>query len=306
MTRAAAAGRLPAARLSLVTPAAAQRLGAWLLVAPALLFFVCLFVLPLALMLLLSFASGNPLVAEEVHLTLANYRELVSDRYYLEALGSTLELAFWVTLWSLLLAYPLAYRLVRLRSPAARTLFLTAVLSPMLTGLVVRAYAWMTLLADKGVVNSTLMLLGLTSEPLPLMYNLFGIAVAMVHVFVPFMVLTLAGVLGRIDPRLEQAARSLGATRGRAFLEVTLPLSMPGVVAGSVLVFALSVSSYVTPTLLGGFAFVSLPVLIYQQIASSFNPGLASALAFVLLAVSLLLILAYWRALRVVLRGQEA
>lgn len=282
------------------------RLGAWLLVAPALLFFVVLFLVPLALMLVMSLLDGNPGGRRPVGLTLANYALLLEDSYHLEALGATLELAAWVTLWSLVLAYPLAYQLVRLRSAVWRTAFLVAILSPMLTGLVIRAYAWMTILADQGVINQSLRLVGLTDAPLPLMYNQFGIAVAMVHVFVPFMVLTLLGVLGRIDPRLEQAARSLGASRGRAFLEVTLPLSLPGIVAGSVLVFSLSVSSYVTPTLLGGFQFINLPVLIYQQIASSFNPRLASALGFVLLLVSLLLVVAYWRALQGVVKGVRA
>lgn len=282
------------------------RLGAWLLVAPALLFFMGLFLVPLALMLLMSLLDGNPGGRRPVGFTLANYTGLLDDGYHLEALGATLELAAWVTLWSLVLAYPLAFQLVRLKRPGWRAAFLIAILSPMLTGLVIRAYAWMTILADQGLINQSLRRLGLTDAPLPLMYNQFGIAVAMVHVFVPFMALTLLGVLGRIDPRLEQAARSLGASRARAFVEVTLPLSLPGIVAGSVLVFSLAVSSYVTPTLLGGFQFINLPVLIYQQIASSFNPRLASALGFVLLVVSLLLVVAYWRALRGVVKGVAA
>jgi putative spermidine/putrescine transport system permease protein len=114
-----------------------------------------------------------------------------------------------------------------------------------------------------------------------------------VHIYVPFMVLTLTGVIGRIDDRLEQAARSLGANRLRAFIEVTLPLSLPGILAGSLLVFALAISAYVTPFLLGGTDVLTLPMLIYQQVGSSFNLGFAGALGIILLAVSLVVVIVY-------------
>jgi putative spermidine/putrescine transport system permease protein len=107
------------------------------------------------------------------------------------------------------------------------------------------------------------------------------------------MVLTLVGVIGRIDERLEEAARSLGASRLRAFAEVTLPLSLPGILAGSLLVFALSISSYVTPILMGGFQVMTLPILIYQQVSASFNLGFAAALGLVLLTVSIVLVIGY-------------
>lgn len=287
---------LPAWRLG-------QRSTALLLAAPALLFFTFLFVLPLGVMLLISLLSGNPLWDETAHFTLANYSRLIEDSYHLEVMGQTLLLGFWVTAASLVIAYPLAFQLVQVRRPWLRTAMLVAILSPMMTGLVIRTYAWMTILADRGVINEALTAMGLITEPLPLMYNMFGIAVAMVHIFVPFMMLTLVGVLGRIDPALVQAARNLGASGPRAFFEVTLPLSLPGIVAGSLLVFALTISSYVTPTLMGGFSFQTLPMLIYQQIAASFNPGMGAAIGFVLLVVSLLIILAYGRALRHFTRG---
>jgi len=134
-------------------------------------------------------------------------------------------------------------------------------------------------------------------KPLPLMYNEFGTVVALVHIYVPFMVLTLTGVIGRIDERLEQAARSLGAGRVRAFVEVTLPLSLPGILAGSLLVFALSISAYVTPSLMGGTDVLTLPMLIAQQVGTSFNPNLAAALGMILLLVSLAIVVAYNRIL---------
>jgi putative spermidine/putrescine transport system permease protein len=167
------------------------------------------------------------------------------------------------------------------------------VIAPLLTGIVVRTFAWMTLLADRGVINTTLGWLGVTDKPLPLMYNEFGVVVGLVHIYVPFMVLTLVGVIGRIDRTLEEAARGLGANRLRAFLEVTLPLSFPGILAGSLLVFALAISAYVTPVLLGGNNVLTLPMLIYQQVSASFNLGFAGALGVVLLAVSLALVFGY-------------
>jgi putative spermidine/putrescine transport system permease protein len=151
----------------------------------------------------------------------------------------------------------------------------------------------MTILQDKGVINTLLIDWGIVSKPVPLMYNEFGTVVALVHIYVPFMVLTLIGVIGRIDPALEEAARSLGASRARTFLEVTLPLSLPGIVAGSLLVFALAISAYVTPVLLGGNSVLTVPMLIYQQVSASFNLGFAGALGVVLLAVSLVLVFAY-------------
>jgi putative spermidine/putrescine transport system permease protein len=158
----------------------------------------------------------------------------------------------------------------------------------------------MALLSDTGVINQTLISLGLVIRPVQLMYNETGIVIGLVHIYVPFMVLTLTGVIGRIDERLEQAAENLGASPLRSFLEVTLPLSLPGILAGSLLVFALSISAYVTPILVGGFQIMTLPILIYQQISANFNIGFAAALGMVLLLVSLILIVAYNRVLGLV------
>ena len=156
-----------------------------------------------------------------------------------DSLWATLRIGLVTTIVSLLVGYPLAHWMARMQSRLGHSLLLMAVIAPLLTGIVVRTFAWMTILQDKGVINTTLISLGLIEKPLPLMYNEFGTIVALVHIYVPFMVLTLTGVIGRIDERLEQAARSLGAGRVRAFVEVTLPLSLPGILAGSLLVFAL-------------------------------------------------------------------
>jgi len=225
--------------------------------------------------------------------TWRNYARLFDSDLYADALIATLRIGVVVTALALLIGYPLAHWMARMRSRLGHALLLMAVIAPMLTGIVVRTFAWMTLLADRGVINTTLAWLGLIEKPLPLMYGELGVVVGLVHIYVPFMVLTLVGVIGRIDPALEEAARNLGAGRLRTFLEVTLPLSLPGILAGSLLVFALAISAYVTPVLLGGGNVLTLPMLIYQQVSASFNLGFAGALGVVLLAVSLALVVAY-------------
>jgi len=273
-----------------------------LLILPCGLLFVLFFVLPIGLMALMSVLTGNPVVEEDVAFTVEHYARFAGDWYNWEVLWATLRIGFWTTAAALLIGYPIAHLLARVHSRAMHAILLIAVLTPMLTGIVVRTFAWMTLLADNGVINQTLMWLGWIESPLPLMYNEFGVIVGLTHIFVPYMVLTLTGVIGRIDTGLENAAVSLGATDFRAFLEVTLPLSLPGIVAGSLLVFSLAISSYVTPILMGGFQITTLPVMIYQQVSSSFNVSYAAALGMILLAISLVLVTAYTRALKSVTR----
>ena len=262
-------------------------------VAPAALLFLLFFILPFGVMALLSLLSGNPVSSDNVVFTLRNYQRLFESDLYFDALVATLRIGAITTVIALAIGYPLAHWMARMRSRLGHALLLMAVMAPLLTGIVVRTFAWMTLLGDRGVINTSLQWLGAIERPLPLMYNEFGVIVALVHIYVPFMVLTLVGVIGRIDRSLEEAARGLGASRARTFLEVTLPLSLPGVVAGSLLVFALAISAYVTPVLLGGNSVLTIPMLVYQQVSASFNLGFAGALGAVLLAVALILVFAY-------------
>jgi putative spermidine/putrescine transport system permease protein len=262
-------------------------------IAPAALLFVLFFILPFGVMAALSFLSGNPVSNPNVTFTWRHYVRLFDSDLYFNALVATMRIGAITTVIALLIGYPLAHLMARMHSRVGHALLLMAVIAPLLTGIVVRTFAWMTLLGDRGVINTTLQWLGLAGKPLPLMYNEFGVVIGLVHIYVPFMVLTLVGVIGRIDPTLEEAARGLGASRSRTFVEVTLPLSLPGILAGSLLVFALAISAYVTPVLLGGNNVLTLPMLIYQQVSSSFNLGFAGALGVVLLAVSLALVFAY-------------
>jgi putative spermidine/putrescine transport system permease protein len=262
-------------------------------IAPAALLFVLFFILPFAVMAVLSFLSGNPVSNPNVTFTWRHYNRLVSSDLYFDALVATMRIGAVTTIVALLIGYPLAHWMARMHSRVGHALLLMAVIAPLLTGIVVRTFAWMTVLGDRGVINVTLQWLGLAEKPLPLMYNEFGVVLGLVHIYVPFMVLTLVGVIGRIDRALEEAARGLGASRVRTFVEVTLPLSLPGILAGSLLVFALAISAYVTPVLLGGNNVLTLPMLIYQQVSASFNLGFAGALGVVLLVVSLALVFAY-------------
>ena len=241
----------------------------------------------------LSLLSGNPVSNPNVTFTWRHYNRLFDSDLYFDALVATMRIGAVTTIIALLIGYPLAHWMARIKSRVGHAVLLMAVVAPLLTGIVVRTFAWMTLLSDRGVINTMARWLGLAEKPLPLMYNEFGVIVGLVHIYVPFMVLTLVGVIGRIDVTLEEAARGLGAGRLRTFLEVTLPLSLPGILAGSLLVFALAISAYVTPVLLGGNNVLTLPMLIYQQVSASFNLGFAGALGVVLLAVSLALVFAY-------------
>jgi putative spermidine/putrescine transport system permease protein len=276
---------------------------AYLLISPALLLFFCFFILPLGVMAVLSLLSGNPVNDPDVSFTLKNYVKLTEDIFYFEVLWITLRIGLYTAVFCLLIGYPLAFQMARTKSKTIRTMMLMAVLSPMLVGIVVRTYAWMTILSDQGVINATLKKWGWLTQPLPLMYNEFGICLALVHIHTPFMVLTLIGVIGRIDLSLEEAARNLGAGKVRTFFEVTLPLSMPGIMGGSLLVFALAISAYVTPILMGGFSVITLPILIYQQISGVFNFGFGAALGLILLVVSLVIVVLYHRAMSRLNRG---
>ena len=177
--------------------------GLALLVLPSALLFTLFFFLPIGLMAVMSLLTGNPVVMPHVAFTTRHYARIVNDTYYLEVIWTTIRIGLVTTLVALAIGYPLAHWMARIRSRAGHAALLMAVLAPMLTGIVVRTFAWMTLLSDKGVINQTLISLGLVTQPLKLMYNETGIVIGLVHIYVPFMVLTLTGVIGRIDERLE-------------------------------------------------------------------------------------------------------
>jgi len=265
-----------------------------LLIAPALSLLGAFFILPYLNLLLISFFTKSPEAPYLRVLTLANYGRLVRDPFTWGVVWSTLWLGAVTTGICLVLSYPLAYHLAR----APRRLkgaLMVLVISPLLVGVLIRTYGWMILLQDTGLINQLLQSLG--ASKLPLMYNRTGALIGLVHVFIPFMVLSIAASIQGIDPELEMEARSLGAGAWRTFWRVTFPLSLHGVIAGTVLVFVLAVSSYVIPSLLGGFTVLTVPILVVRTITELFNwPG-GSAFAMLFFVITLLLL---WMFLRFV------
>lgn len=218
--------------------------------------------------------------------TLAHYQRLMTVPAYTRVLGNTLLMAGLVTGLCLLLGYPLAYALATARG-RAKTLLLVCILMPFWTNLLVRAYGWMVILHPKGVLNTALAAAGLIGSPLPLVQNTTGVVIGMTQVMLPYMVLPLAAVMEGVDPSLLVAARSLGAPPWSTFTRVFLPLTLPGVLAGSLLVFIISLGFFVIPALLGGTRDILLAQLIQFNISTVLNWGFAATLSTVLLATTL-------------------
>ncbi len=277
-----------------MTPGAARGWG-W--AAPALLWTVAFFLLPFAVMAAMSLATldGRTLVWG---LHPDNYLELASKPYLARAIGVSLEITLAVTLVSVALAYPLAW-IIAFRVPRRwqRLVLLLAIL-PFWTSYVVRSYAWLLVLAREGVVNQTLLSLGLIAEPLTLANTRLATVTGFVHFFVMLLTLTIYANLVQLPPNYRRAAADLGAGPVRAFVHVVLPLTLPGVVTGAFLTFVLCIGDYVTPQILGGNTELTVPQVIMVQLGRRADFPLAAALAMVLMALVTLAYLAAARWLR--------
>lgn len=270
--------------------------AAWLLLLPALLVFIVFFVFPVLSMFGISLnRSVAGVVTLQDHVTIANFERFFSRSIFYEAALRSIAIAVVVALVDLVLGYPLAYLIAKTEDVVRNTLLMILVLSAMQLDMVIRLYGLMVLLGDNGLINGTLIEHGWISGPLPLMYNTFGVIVGLVQFTLPFMVLSLVGIIRGINPSLEEAARSLGASRRQAFTKIVLPLSMPGILAGSLLCFALAISSFVVPALMGGWRVLVMPIHIYQQIAELGRWQFGAAIAVVLFCTSLVAMLVYQR-----------
>jgi putative spermidine/putrescine transport system permease protein len=256
-----------------------------LLLAPAVVFLLLLFTVPIAYVLVLS--------VTEPSLSFENYRRLFTVPLYGYVLLNTFYLSLIVTVLCLLLGYPMAY-VARRRSGWIVWTILTIVGASFWTGFVIRTYAWFIILGNRGVIAATAEVLGLGHPP-QLLFTSFASIVGMVHILLPFMVFALYAVMSRINLDQLRAAESLGATPARAFREVFLPLSMPGIVNGSILVFTICLGFYVTPVLLGAPRDMMISQLISQQIDQLLAWGFASALAVVLLVATMIILAIYNR-----------
>lgn len=259
----------------------------WLLLAPTLLALTIFLLIPLAKML--GYSLFDP------KFTSKHFAHIVQEPVWLQVLWITLRTSLLVTLVTLMLGYPVAWVLCKLPARLA-SMAIVIIIIPHFTSVLVRTYAWMVLLGSDGFVNQVLRALRLIDTPLKLMYTPLGVLIGMTYILLPYMVLALYSVMRGIDPQLLRVAYSLGASRFRAFWRIFLPLSLPGVAAGSLLVFILSIGFFVTAALMGSPRDTMIAMVIENQLEVYFNWGFASALSALLLCTLLL----FWVYVRVV------
>lgn len=263
-----------------------------LLLAPAMLITLIALILPTVLMFIYSLLRYVPGLITDYTLTLANYVRLLGDLFYLRVVLQTIEVGLLVNLVTIALGFPVAYLLARTRSRFKGVLTYLVFL-PMTVGIVVRAYGWIVILGRDGLVNSALVGMGLVDSPVRFLYTTHAVILGLAEVLLPFMVMPLLASLEKIDPHVEEAARSLGATSGQTFRRVTLPLCMPGLVSGSLLVFSLSITAYALPALLGGTRVKMIAALAYDAMLVGYNWPFGSAIGIFMAAVSTGVVYAY-------------
>jgi putative spermidine/putrescine transport system permease protein len=261
-----------------------------ILVIPVVVFLVAFFLAPLVQMSIRSFT--DPPGAG-----ITNYEKFFAQEAYVRVLANTFWVALISTIACLLIGYPYAYLMTIVPSRVAG-LLLIAVLLPFWSSLLVRTFAWQVILRDTGVINSFLINLGIVSEPIALIRTTAGVIIGMSHILLPFMVLPIYAVMRRIDPELGRAAANLGASPRRAFVRIFVPLTISGVVAGSLLVFVLALGFYITPALLGGLGDQMISQLIVQQVQQRLDWGFASAMAVVLMALTFAILFVASRMIR--------
>lgn len=261
-----------------------ERVRGMALAAPAVLYTLAVFVVPLAVTAAWSLFTRTA-GGVDMTPTLANYARFFGESAQLLALWNSLEISLLVTVTSVLLGYPLAYAIAFHVPERWQRLALVLAILPFWTSYVVRSYAWLLVLAPNGVVNQTLMALGLAAEPVRIAYTMAGTVLGFAHFFTMLVALTVYASLKRINPRLMLAARDLGAGAVSTFLRITLPLSLPGVATGAFLTFVLTVGDYITPQILGGNTTLVLPQAILLQIGRRADIPMASAMALVLMLV---------------------
>jgi mannopine transport system permease protein len=252
------------------------------LTAPLLLLLIFSFLYPVGRLLWMSVATPDGFTAE-------HYLRIWNQPLYLNILWRTIQLAFAVTVASLLLAYPVAYAMTLVKNRWAAVIT-ACVMIPLWTSVLVRSYAWIVLLQRNGIINNLLRDSGVINDPLHMIYTEGSVMIAMTHSLLPFMILPIYSALNTIPPELAKAARNLGAGPVQAFFRVTLPLSLPGVYAGSLMTFILALGFYITPALVGGPQTLTMATLIGQQATDLLNWPFAAALSGVLLAATLLLV----------------
>ncbi|CAH1651463.1 MULTISPECIES: ABC transporter permease [unclassified Chelatococcus] len=265
-----------------------RRAMPWLLLAPSLALMLYAFVLPMLTFFEYSFYTfrRGKLIDE---FSLATYRRFLFDAYYQTIVFDTLWMAALTTVLALAIGYPLAFALWRLERPWMKRWLSLIIFSPIIVSVVVRSYGWIVLLADQGPVNWVLKTTGLAAEPVTLVFNLSGVVLSLAHVFLPFVVFPIYSSMSRIDPALREAAMDLGAGWLRTFRSVTLPLTLPGVVAAVQIAFTLALGAFVTPAMLGGGRVLVLPLQVYNATAE-INWPVAAVGGLVLLVIAIIVV----------------
>lgn len=261
-----------------------------LLLLPTFLLIAVAFAYPVFWLLLRSFYSPS--------LGLQNYQVVLGKVIYLKVLWNTISIAGVTTFFCLLIGYPMAYSMVH-SSPLIRKLLIFVVLIPFWTSILVRTFAWIVLLQRNGLINDVLLGVGVIQQPIDLIFNRFGVLIGMVQILLPFMIFPLFSVMKQIDASYMLAASNLGARPIRQFFRVYLPLSLPGIVTGSMLVFIISLGYFITPALLGGRKDTMIAQLIHERIAEFGDWGLSSSLAIILLIGTGLVFLVVQKVFRV-------
>ncbi|WP_346357102.1 ABC transporter permease [Bosea sp. (in: a-proteobacteria)] len=274
--------------------ASAKRRAPYWLSLPALLVFAALLVTPLAMIAGLSFQAFDLNTGQIGGFTLGNYADTLGDPYYHTIFLRTVGIALATTAICILIGAPEAYFLSRMRAPW-RSIFLIVTLSPLLISVVVRTLGWALLFGRNGVINQVLAALGLASGPIPMLYTVQGVVIALVHVAVPFMVISVWAALQRLDPKVIQAASSLGASEFTIFRRIVLPQVIPGILSGSLIVFALAASAFATPAIIGGRQLKVVATATYDEFLGTLNWPLGAAIAIVLLIVNAAIMLTYNR-----------
>ncbi|MGM0585763.1 MAG: ABC transporter permease [Pseudomonadota bacterium] len=263
----------------------------WILLSPALTAVLLLLIVPLGFIVVYSFWLRTATGADQVGFYLDNWSEALSDPFYRDILINTLKIAAITTLACGLMGYPAAYFIAR--SKGNKAVLLLLLMLPFWISYIIRTMSWINILGVSGAVNSILLYLGVLSEPIQMLYNETTVILGLVHFLLPFMVLNVFVSLDGIDETLEDAACSLGATRWESFLQVTLPLSLPGLAAGGLLCFVLGAGTYITPLVLGGPTDAMFANLVFEAIITQLDWPMGAALSLMLLAVLGALVLIY-------------
>ncbi|KZL89143.1 ABC transporter permease [Clostridium magnum] len=258
-----------------------RKKGIYFLLLPGIVLIIFSLILPLFSTIFKTFDSGSGF-------SVSRYVTFFKDPYSMSVYYRTLKLSLIATIFSVLLGFPTSYYISRAKKNV-KGLFIIFAVFPLLTSAVVRSFSWMVILGKKGIINSFLINIGLINKPLELLYNEISIVVGFVYLFLPLMIMSLIGVMDNIDSSLIEAAESLGASRFEAFIKVIFPLSVPGIIVGSILVFTGSFTAYTTPQLLGGNKSRVLATLIYQKAMALSDWNSASVIATIMIITTIII-----------------